>query len=103
MEKYWLAVGFQDKFIIQFDLVLNRATVQHRSFFAMGRNISQCIMGVALMHWIINSPTSLLGLFSFRSFVVKLEKNDLGTPFLIGNPENAENHNILKASSVTIC
>ena len=60
-------------------------------------------MGVALMHWIINSPTSLLGLFSFRSFVVQLEKNDLGTPFLIGNPENAENHDILKASSVTIC
>ena len=25
MEKYWLAVGFQEKFIIQFDLVLNRA------------------------------------------------------------------------------
>ena len=57
-------------------------TVQHRSFFAIGRKISQCIMGVALMHWIINSPTSLLGLFSFRSFVVELEKNDVGTPIL---------------------
>ena len=60
-------------------------------------------MGVALMHLIINSQTLLLGLFSFRSFVVnKSEKSDLGTPSLIRNSENAENYDIWNALSVTI-